>query len=302
MTRIQEKWRESLIDVNSIAFKNIKIEKIISYPPAGNDVFECVGKFNNESLIFILKSERGKFADFSNEIKILPIVAQKFPVPKILESGKINELTYIVLSKIDGEKLSDIFKDDSNADKDRYLFTYGQTLAEIHKLKINWSSAKVRDINTYPNAKSEVYKDLNEWESNLIQTLKKTKPKKMDLNTFIHGDFHYGNILWDDYKITGILDWEYSGMGFKEQDIAWTLILRPGQQFMNNVYDVKAFLKGYESVNTYNDKNLYWCLINGMAHFYLMNRSGNLDYLNTLKRQINKLLTAGSLENYLKNN
>ncbi len=302
MARIQEKWRESLIDVNSIDFNNIELKKIISYPPAGNDVFECVGKFNNKPLNFILKSERGKFADFSNEIKILPMVAKKFPVPKILESGRINELTYIVLSKIDGEKLSDIFKEHPNIDKERYLFTYGQTLAEIHKLKINWTSAKIRDINTYPNATAEVYKDLDEWESNLIEFLKKKKPKEMNLNTFIHGDFHYGNILWDDYKITGILDWEYSGMGFKEQDIAWALILRPGQQFMDNIYDVKAFLKGYESVNNYDHKKLYWCLINGMLHFYLMNKSGDSGYLNALKKQINELLTAGDLKKYLKDN
>jgi aminoglycoside phosphotransferase (APT) family kinase protein len=298
MARIQEKWRESLIDINSINFENVELEKIISYPPAGNDVFECIGKFHNKQLNFIVKSERGKFADFSNEIKILPIVSKNFPVPKILESGKINGLTYIVLSKIDGDKLSDIFKGKTDIDKKKYLFIYGQTLAKIHKLKINWSSAKIRDINTYPNANSLVYKNLDEWESKLIEMLKKLKPKKMNLNTFIHGDFHYGNILWDDYKIMGILDWEYSGMGFKEQDIAWALILRPGQQFMNNKHDIEDFLKGYNSVNTYDDKNLYWCLINGMLHFYLINKSGDSEYLMTLKKQINELLNAGNIDNY----
>lgn len=302
MAKLQEKWRESLIDVNSINFKNVEFEEIISYPPAGNDVFECVGKYNNEPLNFILKSERGKFANFSNEIKILPVVAKNFPVPKVLESGKINDLTYIVLSKIEGEKLSDIFKENSHVNKKQYLFTYGQTLAKIHKLKINWTSAKIRDVNNYPNASKEVYNNLDEWESNLIKILKESKPQKMNLNTFIHGDFHYGNILWNDYKIMGILDWEYSGMGFKEQDIAWSLILRPGQQFMNNKHDIEAFLKGYNSVNAYDDKNLYWCLMNGMLHFYLMNKSGDSEYLTTLKKQINELLNAGNIGNYLKNN
>ena len=38
MTKIQEKWRESLTDINDVDFKNVEFEKIISYPPAGNDV------------------------------------------------------------------------------------------------------------------------------------------------------------------------------------------------------------------------------------------------------------------------
>ena len=54
-----------------------------------------------------------------------------------------------------------------------------------------------------------------------------------DFTTFIHGDFHYGNILWLDNCVNGVIDWEYSGVGFKEQDIAWALILRPGQKFMD---------------------------------------------------------------------
>ena len=39
MTKVQEKWRESLINIEDIDFKNIDFKKIISYPPAGNDVF-----------------------------------------------------------------------------------------------------------------------------------------------------------------------------------------------------------------------------------------------------------------------
>lgn len=88
MTKIQEKWRESLIDINDINFKSVEFNKIISYPPAGNDVFECVGKYNNKGTNFIVKSERGKFADFDNEIKILNFIKNDFKVPIVIESGK----------------------------------------------------------------------------------------------------------------------------------------------------------------------------------------------------------------------
>ena len=72
MTKIQPKWRESKIDLSKLHLKQINQYKIISYPPAGNDVFECVGTLKSgEKINFIIKSERGAFANFDNEIKVL---------------------------------------------------------------------------------------------------------------------------------------------------------------------------------------------------------------------------------------
>lgn len=285
MGKIQEKWRDSLINLDDIKFKNIKIEKIISYPPAGNDVFECIGKYKNKNLDFIIKSERGNFANFKNEIAALERLQTIALVPKVLEHGTINNHTYIVLSKIDGDKLSDIFREDKTANKNKYLYNYGKELAKIHNFNIKWENAKIRDINNAPC--KEKYKDLNKWEKEIIDYLNKNEPN-IDNSTFIHGDFHYGNILWNNYSVTGILDWEYAGNGFKEQDIAWALILRPGQEFMDNKNDWDQFLNGYKSLNTYDEKKLKWCLINGMMHFYLMNRDKE-DYKQKLANNI-KLL------------
>ena len=280
MTKIQKKWRESKIDLSKLHLKTIHEFKVISYPPAGNDVFDCIGKLNSgNSISFILKSERGTFANFDNEIKILQTI-KNFPIPTVIETGKIDNFTYIVMSKMKGEKLSDLFEKSTNVDKSKYLFLYGQELAKVHKIKLNWSIAKQRDINDIP--KKSIYKISNDWEAEIIRYLEETKPKII-MDTFIHGDFHYGNILWEDYKVSAILDWEYSGIGFKEQDIAWALILRPSQKFMDNMSDYKYFLKGYNSINNFDYIKLKWCLINGLLHFYLMNKNENNDeYLSTL--------------------
>ncbi len=48
--------------------------------------------------------------------------------------------------------------------------------------------------------------------------------------------------LVENEKISGVLDFEYSGKGFKEQDIAWALVLRPDQTFMDQYEDLKSFL------------------------------------------------------------
>lgn len=219
-------------------------------------------------------------------IKILEDIDKNIPVPKVLDSGIHDDKTYIVLSKIEGEKLSDIFKENLDIDKEKYLYLYGESLAKIHKLNIDWNLARTRDINDYPDI--NFYKELDDWENKVIKYLKETKPQTITYNTFIHGDFHFVNILWDNYEITGILDWEYSGMGFMEQDIAWSLILRPGQKFMDNINDVNSFLEGYKSTNNYDNEKLKWCYINGTMHFYLMNRNKNDNiYLDKLKQIIN---------------
>lgn len=128
MGKIQEKWRESLVNLDDIPLKNIKFYKIVSYPPAGNDVFECIGNCQGKIIYFIVKSERGDFSNFTNEVKILDKIKNSFSVPsvpKIIESGVFNHHVYIVLSKIDGEKLSDIFRENKNVDKKKYLYLYG---------------------------------------------------------------------------------------------------------------------------------------------------------------------------------
>lgn len=77
-------------------------------------------------------------------------------------------------------------------------------------------------------------------------------------------------------------------MGFKEQDIAWALILRPSSNIMESNEDIEAFLEGYKTENTYEKDKLNWCLLNGYIHFYLMNKT-NEKYKQKLKTLINNL-------------
>ena len=96
------------------------------------------------------------------------------------------------MNKLDGEKLSDIFKENKDADKSKYLFLNGKALGQIHNLNLKWDKARQRDVNDVPN--TQLYKDLGTLESEIIKYLKDAKPNIV-MDTFIHGDFHYGNIL-----------------------------------------------------------------------------------------------------------
>ena len=90
MSKIYKKWRDLVIDPFSINFKKIKLEKIISYPPAGNDVIECRCIFNDQTIKAFIKIERSKMANFATEVKHLKILNHLdycSLVPQIYETG-----------------------------------------------------------------------------------------------------------------------------------------------------------------------------------------------------------------------
>ncbi len=286
-----EKWRDLIIDPFSIKFKTIKIKKIINYLPAGNDVVECIGQRNEIPTRFFIKIERSKTADFKSEINNLNILFKNkyyLKIPEIYEYGQVNDKNYIVLSPISGKRLSELLEAKTNQKfKKQLLQKYGNELGLIHKIPSkNFNIAKQRIINEIPSQKHYSNFDFN--TTKIINYLKENHPK-ITFDTFIHGDFHYGNVLWQNRQIIGVVDFEYSGLGFKEQDIAWACILRPNQKFMNNIIDIKEFLKGYLNNGTFNSKSLKWCLINGYLHFYLMNES-NKEYRQELLNMIDTII------------
>ena len=267
-----KKWRDLEINPKDINTKLGKITKIINYYPAGNDVIECVIENNNEKRNVVLKIERSRVSDFVKEkenINMLQKNKYYEKVPKVLDLVKHQNKNCLFLEKRTGNKLSEIFKKD-NSNKEDYLHKYGKELAIIHKIPnkqfkdsyqrdINWIvKTEIKELQPYVRYLSENYIEANK-------------------DTFIHGDFHYGNILWDKGKVSTVLDFEYSGKGFKEQDIAWATVLRPGQKFMDNINDIKVFLSGYKEELSFNFNKYLWCLINCYCHFYNMN-SNNKEY------------------------
>lgn len=294
MSEIISKWRELSQDPLSINFKELKIKEIISYPAAGNDVIECICLINNEERNVFIKIERSKFAAFEKEIRHTNILRNNKlynKIPNLIEDGLINDKRFIVLDKVNGLKLPTIFKDEE-VNKKEYLIKYGYELSLIHQLPNKlFSEATQRKINDYP--KEINYPDIPNELKETINYLIKNRPI-FNNNTFIHGDFHYANILWEKQEIVCVLDFEYSGKGFKEQDIAWACLLRSTQYFMDNIDDITYFLEGYLMKGDFNFESFRWCLINCYCHFFLMNLT-NEEY----KTKLIKLIKEVSDYNFI---
>lgn len=64
------------------------------------------------------------------------------------------------------------------------------------------------------------------------------------------------------------MDFELSGWGNKEFDIAWALILRPGQKFMNTDKEILLFRDGYLSVGNCNWDYVKYYMVLIYSYFY----------------------------------
>ena len=254
------KWRET-IDPFTLNFKNFILKEILGYPHAGNDVFYTKGIYNNKEIYAFIKVNRQTGADVKNEIEVLNKIHIE-NIPQIIDYDL--EMTYRVSIALKGEKLSTILGDNSNLESLEYLEKYGRKLGEIHLITGDFGNVKDRRFFHIP---SMTYFEENNLDINIYNYLNNKKPELINY-CFCHGDFHYANILWENKNISGVLDFELSGIGNKEFDIAWAIILRQGQKFLKTDEERQVFLKGYNSVNNCNFKYVKYYMILIYIWFY----------------------------------
>lgn len=278
-----EKWRDT-VNPYTLPYKNFSLLEVMGYPHAGNDVFHVRGVYQQEEVEAYIKVARQIGADIENEINTINHL-NCGRTPTIIDYDKEKKYFVVFIAK-QGERLSTIVGDNSNRVSLDYLYEYGQTLAKLHTQEGNFADVKDRRFFHIPNKQyfSElkiefVYDYL---VSNQPQTITKC---------FCHGDFHYANILWQDKHISAILDFELSGWGNKEFDVAWALILRPGQKFLNTEEEISLFRNGYLSVGNCNWNYVKYYMVLIYTYFYKIGREDPI-YQAYIKNVFNDLCLA----------
>lgn len=274
-----KKWRDT-IDPFKLKFNDFVLKKVLGYPHAGNDVFYVIGFYKNKEINAFIKVNRQKGADIKNEIEILnKIHLDKTPI--IIDYDE--EMSYRVSIALPGERLSTILGDNSNLESIEYLENYGKKLAEIHLIQGDFEDVKDRKFFHIP---SKDFFIKNELDLSIYNYLLTNKPQIINY-CFCHGDFHYANVLWENKKISGILDFELSGRGNKEFDIAWAIILRDRQKFLREPAEIEKFINGYNSINSCDFKLVKYYMILIYVWFYEFSDS---NHKQVILNQINDLI------------
>lgn len=266
----------------SLNFNNFNLKEILGYPHAGNDVFYVngIGKEGEEIKAF-LKVERQKTADIEREVSIIKELDFPF-LPTIIDYS-FDKPKYLLTKEAEGERLSYILGNNENMESLKYMEAYGELLAKIHNVQIESIPVKPREF-ALPH---EFYIE-NKLEY-IEQYLMKTKIE--DTKCFIHGDCHYANILWKDYKVSCLLDYELSGYGSREYDLAWALVLRPGQKFLQIEKERETFLKSYSRYHDFSKEAFnYYMVLFGIFFYEISPGKQNQDYRNSLIHMINCII------------
>lgn len=276
-----EKWRETE-NPYELPYRNFILKEILGYPHAGNDVFQVKGIWKDEEVEAFIKVARQTGADIENEINTIAMLNHPL-APQIIDYDEGKKHFVVTLAK-SGERLSTILGDNSSHASLTYMYEYGQTLAALHSIKGDFADVKDRKFFHIP--------DKSEFEEPLLfvyDYLTANQPKEIN-RCFCHGDFHYANILWENKHISAILDFELSGMGNREFDIAWALILRPRQKFLNTKEEIDLFMEGYFSVGKCNRESVKYYMALIYVYFYKFS-SDEPEYREYIRKFWDKVVT-----------
>lgn len=288
-----KKWRDSIVDPITSKFPcGMKILEIISYPHAGNDVFVCRAVYDREEHLSVLKIERHCDANIVHECRYIEILKDsEIRVPTIITKGKIDDFNFVLIKFEEGERLSVIL---SNTDEQNridtsveYMTKFGENLSLIHNIDYVSEYAVERKFQNI--MEEEMCRNLG--LEQVYTWLQDNKPKDKEL-CFIHGDHHYANILWNNKNLECTLDWELCGIGWKEFDMAWAIVLRPRQQFLKTKEEIEAFIEGYSKHNSFNKKHFEYCIVLAYQYFFRMaKRNNNSEDEKFIKKEFGSIIS-----------
>lgn len=240
-----------------------------------NDVFFCRGMFGGRAIDAYIKINKHPHLSLANEYALLTALDHgPIPVPNVIwYNSERNEV--LIIEAIAGNLIWDAIdprRGPYNKEKALdSLGTYGECLARIHSLDIAWPQQKrprLYGLIGEQKVQDERFKRLVSW----IRANDTISPGQV----FVHGDFNTASVLMNDDTISGVIDWEFAGYGWREYDLAWAL--RARSRFLRTEAERKAILDGYRRHSTYDPSVLRWCEVLNYLHFAYWNRETETAY------------------------
>lgn len=258
MTLHPSKWRETY-DPYSLPFHEFKLTEVLGYPHARNDVFHVQGLYHGEAVTAYIKVARHDSDALQRDVLILSQLDAPI-YPKVLDAGQ-SPVSFSVTSALPGARLSVLLGENKEMESLRYMEEYGAALAHLHSLYPSAPEQADRKYHHRPPAELLAQLDLSHLEDFFAA------PPPTSPTVFCHGDFHYANLLWDKGHISAILDFELSGYGNRDFDIAWAMFCRPGQRFLRTPEEQQRFLQGYFQHGEYNAEAVRYYMAQNYVYF-----------------------------------
>jgi len=262
--------------------------------PIENSVISKSWQYSLNTKQFILRTSP-RTIDFDKDKYCSEHFSSKLvPIPKIIRMGKANNGLYYCVS----EKCKGIIIDDF---EDKYVF---RIIPQVLNLAYELRQVRISTEAKYGNFDGEGKAKFDTWKSYLTNILavdgftrilyakvfKLVKYCPED-KFLIHGDFGLNNILSDEGKITGIIDWGDAKYGDFLYDTAWISFWSskiPYERLFLNYYSQRGI-----SIPYYRERLLcYTCFLGINVLKFLQETKDEKTYgwaLKKLKKAVLKL-------------
>lgn len=256
------------VDLEKLMLDQYALEEPFTYELFSsnlNDVHVVKASGNTYYLRISIANVRNK-EDLKNEVEILKVLdTEGIPVVKMLRNQYGEYLTEI--STIHGHRYGVLFLDAKGNKKSNpnveQNYLVGKTLARIHNCidKSNLHCSRIEmDVKTLLD---EPLKIIEPWLSHRVEDWEYLKETGHVLKKYVvehqskqkpqygicHGDFHYGNMHFDDFGNLTVFDFDNCGYGWRAYDIACYLFsrieaqIREAEEMTQDTWD--SFMKGY---------------------------------------------------------
>ena len=194
----------------------------------------------SEEKLILRRTQESSLIETSQSTEYLAYSAYQgtsVPVPAMIDINEDEEALgapFMLMQQLDGVAASPFTPDAYSPHEEELGQQFWSILGEIAKKDI-----KDDFINQFDNATEDPCwkKELDKWVTVIkedsisiepileagIRKLYKKPPKEPSKKSLVHGDYRNGNFLFNENKITGILDWEMAHIGDPLEDLGWAL-------------------------------------------------------------------------------
>ncbi|WP_245208947.1 phosphotransferase family protein [Gottfriedia endophytica] len=259
------------IQINELPIEikeELGVIKNIQYPKQG--CTSDVAVIETDATTYVVKRAKGEqyCSWLSKESSVLNALKNcSLPIPNVFNfvEQKEESQSWILMDFLEGETVRSALLNEKNREKRQdIVYQFGKVLSQIH------STPCPKEF--YPSStwleemlKTAEY-NLKHYEVDgtreLLDTIKTNKPRPVK-QTLIHGDFTVDNVLMNNGKISGIIDW--SGGAFGDPRYDASLAIRRKKDVFEEE-DVAIFFEGYRSKIINNEERQYFD--NGLYEFF----------------------------------
>ncbi|MDQ3802202.1 MAG: aminoglycoside 3'-phosphotransferase [Acidobacteriota bacterium] len=203
---------------------------------------------NKDSLYLKIAARRNPAHSLWREKTKLDWLRNWLPVPKVLSFASDEEIDYLLLSAIGGVDASD---DSLKTDVPRVIAELVGGLKMIHALPVEncpFDERIERKIRLAEKMTKDNLVDEDDFDEqrrgrsaeSLFRELIENKPTAGEDLVFTHGDYCVPNVILENGKLAGFVDWGNAGVADRYQDIALltrSVIYNFGKEYEKSVFE-----------------------------------------------------------------